>query len=375
MRLFVLGRQAKLSLAELESLFGADNLPAQPQSDVALVKADVIDFELIGGSLKSARQVAKLDKLPQKQLAVELAKLIPPSSTKINLGISWHGSSDSRGLKALALETKKVAKSQGLKIRVVPTQSGSTLSSAQTWHNRLDKAPNVELLIVESNGRLVVGQVDAVQNIEAYGRRDHGRPARDSRVGMLPPKLAQIMINLAGIKQGRILDPFCGTGVLLQEAARIGLVAYGSDIDQRMVDYSRRNLEHLGLKAELELADARDHIWTPPINAIISETYLGPPLTQLPTNDKLVQLAADSGQLTIEFLNNIAKQLGPKTPLVLALPAWFDAQGKVTHSTAVDQIGRLGYTRRSFESASWQDLIYHRPNQIVGREILVLVKD
>lgn len=68
--------------------------------------------------------------------------------------------------------------------------------------------------------------------------RDYGRPARDARVGMLPPKLAQIMLNLSvkDEKSGTVLDPFCGTGVLLQEAALAGFDFIGSDIEPRMVE-------------------------------------------------------------------------------------------------------------------------------------------
>jgi hypothetical protein len=37
----------------------------------------------------------------------------------------------------------------------------------------------------------------ALQDFESYSKRDYGRPARDPRTGSLPPKLAQILINLA----------------------------------------------------------------------------------------------------------------------------------------------------------------------------------
>lgn len=58
-----------------------------------------------------------------------------------------------------------------------------------------------------------------VQDIESYTARDQARPMRDARVGMLPPKLAQIIINLALSNNDitEVLDPFCGTGVVLQE--------------------------------------------------------------------------------------------------------------------------------------------------------------
>src|SRR6185503_10002944 len=100
----------------------------------------------------------------------------------------------------------------------------------------------------------LLAQTLFVQDIEAYGARDQARPARDARVGMLPPKLAQIMLNLSAgplrasaeeLARLRVLDPFCGTGVILQEALLMGYSVLGTDIDERMVDYSRRNIKWL----------------------------------------------------------------------------------------------------------------------------------
>src|SRR5690606_4224587 len=101
-------------------------------------------------------------------------------------------------------------------------------------HNKLGLSPNkVELLVVNGgkNG-IIVAESSGTQNITALARRDQGRPKRDAFVGMLPPKLALLMLNLAagGLdpeKSHRVLDPFCGTGVVLQEAALQGYSVYG----------------------------------------------------------------------------------------------------------------------------------------------------
>lgn len=82
---------------------------------------------------------------------------------------------------------------------------------------------------------------------------------------MMPPKLVQMMINLAGwrgggvarntsltqnqstnppIHQPAIFDPFCGLGTTLIEAANMGIThVYGSDISKEMVTSSRESLE------------------------------------------------------------------------------------------------------------------------------------
>ncbi len=75
------------------------------------------------------------------------------------------------------------------------------------------------------------------------------------------PKFARAMVNLARVPHGgAILDPFCGTGGMLIEAALMGYRPWGSDIDPRMVDGSRRNLKDLGLEARLTVADVANAV-------------------------------------------------------------------------------------------------------------------
>ena len=59
----------------------------------------------------------------------------------------------------------------------------------------------------------------------------------------LSPKLARAMVNLSGAKKEAITDPFCGTGGILVEAGLTGNRAVGYDIDSRMLEKCRKNLE------------------------------------------------------------------------------------------------------------------------------------
>jgi tRNA (guanine10-N2)-dimethyltransferase len=81
----------------------------------------------------------------------------------------------------------------------------------------------------------------------------------DQRPGFAPvslsPKLARAMVNLTG-SETSILDPFCGTGGILIEAALIGLKAAGSDISKDMIEKTRSNVNYYCLKAKLQHKDA-----------------------------------------------------------------------------------------------------------------------
>jgi tRNA (guanine10-N2)-dimethyltransferase len=71
------------------------------------------------------------------------------------------------------------------------------------------------------------------------------------------PKVARALVNLARVKTGeKVLDPFCGTGGILIEAALMGMKVYGCDIDSKMVEGSRSNLRHFGVSGTVTQEDA-----------------------------------------------------------------------------------------------------------------------
>ncbi|HYU07581.1 MAG TPA: TRM11 family methyltransferase, partial [Thermoplasmata archaeon] len=73
----------------------------------------------------------------------------------------------------------------------------------------------------------------------------------------LHPKLARALVNLARIpRTGTLLDPFCGTGGIVLEAADLGIGAIGMDRDRRMVRGTRASMRQLELSAGLAVADA-----------------------------------------------------------------------------------------------------------------------
>ncbi len=91
----------------------------------------------------------------------------------------------------------------------------------------------------------------------AYGRRKpKTRPY--FHPGVLEPKLGRAFVNLSRVRRGAIfVDPFCGTGGFLIEAALMGCEAVGMDLDPKMVKGAGRNLNHYGLEAGLVHGDAR----------------------------------------------------------------------------------------------------------------------
>ncbi len=374
--------------------------------------ASEVDFGRLGGSTRLASVVAtvpnKLWKDVEKQLIKtvgELADTLPEG--KLQLGLSTFDVPITPAkLNATGLTLKKVLRSRtGRSVRVTPNPE-LELSTAAVAHNHLTGLTGLELLVIATGGKTVIARTTAVQDIDSYTVRDRGRPKRDARVGMLPPKLAQIIINLAHpTPHGVVLDPFCGTGVLPQEALLMGYGVYGSDLEQRMVDYTRANLDWLatqynisGRHIFLEQADATGFTNHDVIDAVACETYLGRPFTSKPSAELLAQTVNEVNLILKRFLISLRDQTIPGTPLCLAIPAWrtnsevskyrgqaalpqknreFDTSttgDRFKHLPLIDQISDLGYNRTRFEHIRDEDLIYYREDQIVARELLVLTR-
>jgi len=156
---------------------------------------------------------------------------------------------------------------------------------------------------------------------------------------------------------------------------------YGSDISERMVRMSETNLLELSrrypdIKAQqrihLEVADARSRQWSPPIDAVVTEMYLGPAFTLTPDAAQLDRASKEVDALLDDTLTNLRSQLAAGTPLVLAVPRWQNQSGK-SALASLDRLEELGYNSTRFIHAAG-DLGYARDNQFVGRQLLVLSK-
>ncbi len=91
----------------------------------------------------------------------------------------------------------------------------------------------------------------------------------------LHPKTARLLVNLARVKPGdRVLDPFCGTCGILIEAGLMGLGVRGFDVDEGMVSGCRRNLEHYGVRGDVDEGDALD-LDELKVDAIVSDLPYG----------------------------------------------------------------------------------------------------
>lgn len=388
MYIAILGRQPALGAAELERVYGSGT--TRWFSDTAaLIDTDTFSIEQLGGTQKAGQVIAELPGGDWRRVSMKIVQFytrhFAGHEGKITMGISAYGFDVSaRDVQKTAIILKQKLKPSGVSLRAIPNTEPA-LNTATSHHNKLGLSDNkIELLVIRArNGRVIIAQSTGAQNITALARRDQGRPKRDAFVGMLPPKLALMMVNLGAgqlTPPARILDPFCGTGVVLQEAALRGFAVYGTDLADKMIDYSQVNIDWLSdshkltVDAALHQGDAMTTQWRQPIDAVACESYLGQPFSAPPTPAKLADVRKTCNHIIRTFLTNIHAQLAPGTPLCIAVPAWRDSNGDFTHLPLVSQLEELGFTPYDFNTVKQRDLLYYREDQVVARELLVITK-
>jgi hypothetical protein len=250
------------------------------------------------------------------------------ASGKFRFGLNMHPKSD-KILKGLLIGSKKKLKELG-NVRFV-NKDFQNLSSVQAWHEDLLGERAIELTLFKGDKHWYLAQTVAIQDFEWYSHRDYERPSPDASNGMFPPKLAQILINLASQDPSEtIFDPFCGSGTVLQEAVLMGFKAFGSDISEKMVMDSQENLRWLQDQVERSLdtptflmADAtkltKKELPKQPF-VVVTETWLGPALKQVLSPLERPKVHREIESLYDAFFSNLRKQIEAPLTVVFTAP-------------------------------------------------------
>ncbi len=379
----ILGRQPELGIAELESVVGSDHVKPIGHSMALIDVTDAPNQNNLGGTIKIAELIQAIDSteinrvfLAVRESAIE--RLSVNSSHKQTFGISVYGlNASARRISDLSFSIKKLLKAKSVSVRAVISKS-TALNSAQVLHNSLTSRFGNEFIVVSDKHRSYIARTISVQDIDSYSKRDYGKPRRDAYTGMLPPKLAQIMINLSKAERGlTVLDPFCGTGAVLIEAALMGLKVEGSDINRSMADQSEENLKWIekeyGITAERSIicADATTQKWKR-FDRVVTETYLGPQMPRTSDNEAMRRIVGECNTLISRFLVNLRTQLNDGARCCIAVPAW-PIKHEIIRLPVIRRIEHMGYSVVKFKHTNRENLIYMRPDQAVARELLVLV--
>jgi site-specific DNA-methyltransferase (cytosine-N4-specific) len=140
-----------------------------------------------------------------------------------------------------------------------PWQHGLSIASSNGWASRAVRTTYFREVVAEDGQRIV--PLQAVLEASAHGGQAESLPGipgapvlRRQRTrysahgiheyrGKFNPQMARAIGNLVGLRPGDwVLDPFCGSGTTLLEAAHIGWNAVGVDINPLGVEITRAKL-------------------------------------------------------------------------------------------------------------------------------------
>lgn len=366
--LFVLGRTPDLAYLELRHLLpdAAQILPdiVSVSTNEELVSRTLI--QSLGGTVKIAQLIGTTPHLT----AMELADFFGKEGKEIHFGVSGYGTTLPP---SLLTQMKKMLEQKGMHARYASSRHGETLSSVT-----VDKQHLAELIVVKTPGEYLIGRTEAVQPYEQWGKRDYGRPYADAKSGMLPPKVARMLVNIAG-RPGTLLDPFCGMGTVLSEAYLAGWRVFGSDISAEIVRKATANLEWLtkqrpskaGEVKKMFVSDAvhvSEVLGSESVDAVVTEPFMGSTnVANTPNADpsEVKNIIKGLEKLYIGCLRDWSKILIPGGIVVIALPEY--AVGGRTYfvKKVIDMCENLGYT------IDVGPIAYSRPQATVRRMFYV----
>ncbi len=405
---FILGREPELSVAEIWQVSHNINFhftSTELTKSYWLIesKASLSDnlHNLLAGTIKMGEVVGIVEN-NQEDIAVFIEKYLPKKQ-RLYFGFSWYppsfsdklrdfggqGGHKPKWLNKLGLQLKHQLAGEH-KVRFVVSKD-EVLSSVTVQKNHLLPPIGWEFVFLPKEDKVYIGRTLLIQPFADFCARDFTRPGREARVGMLPLKLARLMVNLAGggnIKS--LLDPFCGVGTILQEAALLGVSEiYGADKDEASLARSKMNWQWLLKKypqvassAKFFLSDIKDlsnKLSNKKFEAIVTEPYLGPALTSRETSQKLEQIMNELTFLYRDWLKALPYLLSRGGKVVMVWPAW--RQGEDIYllpllEAAISRGFVITNPLPDFIPADWLSergtMFYERPNQHLLREIVVL---
>lgn len=290
-------------------------------------------------------------------------------------------------------------KTYGIKTGFIPLKE-RILSTVSVDKNEL-LTQGFEINLAIGRDTVYIGKTISIQDYESYSFRDYGRPNRDPKSGMIPPKLAKMMINLTNKTSDQILlDPFCGSGTVLEEMILLDFKKItGSDISFKAITDTNANIAWLFENypnlnkptfninvLECDVTKISSIIEDKSIDAIVTEPFLGSAdskkfrLTQI--QQEVKRLEGLYFKAFMEF-KKIVKRDGV---IVIVFPV-YKHKADFLYLSLLDRVKQLGFSQKPYLPEKYltpknleilnlqlterNSIVYYRPDQTVSREIFI----
>lgn len=373
---FILWREYKLSISEILAVF--------PEGETVYFAKDILVLK----NITAENVLNKASNLWWTIKIIEISKddILDTAMQKewkfkywVNI-FGWK-----KNLREIILKLKRELKKNNIPSRFV-NKDFENLSSAHILWEKLLKSGTDYNYIFTSKEEYFWKTI-WVQDINAYSKRDYSKD-RDMQTWMLPPKLSQMMINIAAWEN--VYDPFVWLWTVLIEALLIwSKNIYWSDLNDKMVELSEKNIKDFSEKNQLEIIDSKffklnakfineaEILLENKVNSIVTEWYLWEIMTQKNISIDRIDKQKDSLVSIYEkFFANLQK-INYTWNLVICFPFW-EINNKHIYFNEIYEIlenycdiEKLFPESMDLVTKTWS-LLYKREKQLVWREIFKL---
>lgn len=371
---FHLGTTTQLSEKEVEILLGEtpfhkifDNIISADLNSDEEAKSI---FKMLGGSIKILKEVKKFVAKNEEEIYSNLVEFLREITVKINFALTEYGQSKFELLSPQ--ELKKVLRNEGISSRYIESGTQGVSAAILLHQNNIQ-----ELNIIHQEEEIILATTLDIQDIDDWTIRDRSKPYSDRKKGMLPPKIARLMVNLAGKdfnidNSNKVLyDPFCGSGTVLMEGMLRGYKVVGSDLDNKAVLGSKNNLEWMmtkyGISTSInvfhaDVSSVTENQLRGKVDLIVTEPFLGKPS---PTEGQLEDIFKGLEKMYLGAFSTWTKLLKEDSTVVIIFPYVKTEKKSFSLEKIIDKLANKGYT------PLFSPLFYSRLNAIVQRQIMV----
>lgn len=376
--LFLFGNTPALSRLELQAVLPGIEIETVNDSigrvDLSDDQDPVALIAILGGTIKIFKQYAVVPVGTSKEdIESQLVDLLADDHDFRTFAVAEIGRDHLEQIEAS--ELKAILKARNINTRYIDG-SRHGLSSAILSHQKVK-----EMVVIQTAEEVLLAETVTVQDIDAWTLRDRGKPYADRKKGMLPPKVARMMLNLAIGAQAApgstVLDPFSGSGTILIEALERGLTnVIGNDLDAEAARGARENLDwyknYTNSTAETFIynQDATNLKLTgnKKVEYLVTEPFLGKPK---PQPDQLANIFKGLNKLYLGAFKHWRTLLEDGAKVVCVFPAIIKEHTpgypEVNMKDLIDKLAEFGYTTTS------EVVVYHRPQAVVSRQIYQFV--
>ncbi len=371
---FVLGKNWTLSLAELvvylqdrnlsDGLVDYTRTTAIVDIEEKLTDHDLVEMlGALGGCFKVGRVISVYDRslveeaFPAKGRVKNESRMLlrqlpwvqriwqKPSGKKVKFAVSTYsmlGKQTTIDLRKLTLGLDNWIRNELVKLGAKkavyhvyegPDKRGPDRPNVALWPKSIARynllsPPNAEILVALGDSSVYIARTVAVHDSMLQHYRDESRPYTSEEIST-SPKLCRALLNLAGARPGdTVLDPFCGSGTLLMEAALLGMRCIGIDIDGNAVNGARQNMRWLAsdlgesIDYTIIKGDARevDKLIRGNIDAAAFEPDLGPVYSEKPTKEEAEESISELTELYRAVLQKLGGILRSEGRIAMSLP-------------------------------------------------------